>query len=90
MHNKVSENFGENRRFRNHRWFSFRSELKQRKSSMIPVFDEIWESLEFRIFGEINEITSNQRVDLTQEGAQSVVSDVYSLRRSHVTLGTCS
>ena len=27
-------------------------------------------------------------MDLTQEGAQSVVSDVYSLRRSHVTLGS--
>ena len=43
---------------------------------MIPVFDEIWESLEFRIFGEINEITSNQRVDLARKGAQSVVPDI--------------
>ena len=39
-----------------------------------------------RVLGKDRSKESNQRVDLTREGAQSVVPDVYFPRRSHVTL----
>ena len=40
----------------------------------------------FGVLGKDKQKESNQRVDLTREGAQSIVSDVYFPRRSHVTL----